>query len=482
MFCEECGNKLPDGAVFCTECGTRVKQVEKKAPSMQQVNQQLISESNEIIQNGGEAAQGEQIVPVSTAPVPVAQNQMPMQNVAQNQMPMQNVAQNQVLMQNVAQNQMPMQSVAPRKPMKKITKILLVEAALVLALGAAAYTKVKDFVSPERTAKEYFVEVMAGDSAAAYEKLNVEESDFVNSKYFEKIVPEIGCENISNYAIAGIQQEGNAYTKQVYITYHKKEDEQDYTFVVNLEKSQKKKWLFFDDWKVNVGSHIQKDVTVSTIPDAKVSIDGKEISQANAKKDEYGYVTYSIPKMFDCNYEVKVTSDMYEDSSYTIQPSEEETSFYVGTNMPIKQEVKDAVSAQAQKDFQTLWKGIAAKAEFSSLDGIPKDISSIQEDYQSAVEDIAGKKTEGIKNISFDDLTMEISFSNDDYDEDIQSPRATIYFTGTMDYTRVSEDWWDGSLQSNKVQDDSYSGTLSYIYQDGAWVLQDGDFDKYFYY
>lgn len=463
MFCEECGNRLPDEAVFCTECGAKVKKVQQQAPSIQESNQQQISENDKIIPGDANTTPIQQMVPVSTAPVPV-QNQMPMQNVAPNQMPVQNVA--------------------PRKPMKKITKILLVEAALVLALGAAAYTKAKDFVSPERTAKEYFVEVMAGDSAAAYEKLNIEESDFVNSKYFEKVVPQIGCENISNYEIRIAPQDSNAYTKQYYITYHKKDDDQDYSFAVNLEKSQKKKWFFFDEWKVNVGSYIPKNVTISTISDVKVSVDGKELDQKEAKKDEYGYVTYTIPKMFECNYEVKVSSDIYEDSTYTIQPSEDETYFSAGNNMPIKQEIKDAVSEQAQKDFQTLWKGIATKTSFSSLSGIPKDMldSTVQEDYQAAVDDIAGKKTKGIKKISFNDLTMEISFPTDYDDEDVPNLKASVYLSGSMNYTRISEDWWDGSLESEKIQDDSYGATLSYVYRDGAWVLQDGDFGKYFYY
>lgn len=431
---------------------------------MQQNNQQQSVGNSKIVTSGQNTMQEQQRIPVSTAPMHREQKQMSMQNAAPNQVPMQNVA--------------------LRKPMKKITKILLVEAALVLALGTAAYTKGKELVSPERTAKEYFVELMAGDSKAAYEKINVEESEFVNREYFEKIVSEIGCENISNYQIESVIQENNAYAKQFYITYHKKEDEEDYSFVVNLEKGQKKKWLFFDEWKVNIGSHIQKDVKLTTIPDAKLSIDGKEISQKDAQQDENGFVTYSIPKMFDCNYEVKVSSELYEDAVYNVQPSQEEAYFNVGSNLSIRQEIKDMVSEQAQKDFQTLWRGIAAKKEFSSLDGIPKNLqnTSVQEDYESVLSDMAGKKTEGIKKISFDDLEMEIVFLKEEYNEDMQCPNAKVYFTGTMDYTKVSASWWDGNLEASKVQDDEYYGSLNYIYQDGAWVLQDGEFKKYFYY
>ena len=44
MYCENCGSRLPDGAKFCTECGTRVQ-----VPTASEAPRVILPDVSEVI-------------------------------------------------------------------------------------------------------------------------------------------------------------------------------------------------------------------------------------------------------------------------------------------------------------------------------------------------------------------------------------------------------------------------------------------------
>ena len=214
MYCNNCGNSLPDNAVFCTNCGNKIV-FPTNEPTVQPMQnfQQSINQNQNF--NG--------------------QNlQQPQHAFGQN---------------NIA---------SQRKPIPFITKFIILEAIALVLFASLFFMKIKEYTSPENTAKSFFTTVMAGDYEKAFEMLSLEESDFLNKETFKKLVAQIGSKNISNYEIEDVTTNKNTYAKEIMISYRQKEDTQDYYFRLYLDKSSSKKFFFFDDWNVNIGDYIKR--------------------------------------------------------------------------------------------------------------------------------------------------------------------------------------------------------------------------------
>lgn len=375
--------------------------------------------------------------------------------------------------------QQPMQNeIQQKEPMSKWTKILIGQAVALVILVTLFYNKCSQMVSPEQVAEEYFVAVMSGDAKKAYDAISVEESDFVNAEGFQKVVDQIGCKQVSNYqVVSDVESQGqDGFSKEVFIQYRLKEDSNDYTFSVKLEKASTKKYLFFTDWKVNVGDYIQKDVSVTVLTNSKVTIDKKEVSSkyVDNKNTETGYTTYLIPKMFTGYYTVDVTNDMYEDWSDTFELVDGNNSFSEGEGqrVSVKKEIVENVANQAKKDFQNVWGNAKKQMTLSAV----KDVSlssgdtEISDHYQSLLEGFQLVDGEGLKSIDFKNLEVTAKVIDDS--EEFGGITICVNFAGDFSKTETKTDFWEGK-KYNETNDGQYDGSMYYVYESGKWKLAD---------
>lgn len=430
VFCPKCGNKLPDQAMFCGECGHKVV-----APNQGNVVKQ-----------------------------PVQQASQPAYQPAMQQSKQVN-----------------------KKPMPFVTKIIIAEVIALIICAGIFYTKIKEYTSPETVARTYFTAIMAGDKEAAYDMIEVEESDFVNEKYFGNVVEQIGCKNISNYKVKNVETESDDYTTEVVITYHLKEDTTDYSFYVKLDKSASKKLFFFDDWNVNVGDYIQKGVTLNVIEDSKVNIDGTELGEKYiaASSKEFGNVTYTIPKMFSGTYEAVITNDIYTDCNMSLVVNEYENSFYEGEDsdtVSIKSEIIDEISKRSQDDFKVLWNGAVQQTDFANLTNsmqMAEDREAMAENYGELASYFKREDGTGLKQLQFDNF--EVSVEPGGGGTDYEVPALYVRFTAPFTCVEVDKDWWTGELEDEDSSGD-YTGSMYYTYQNGAWVLTEISIANLYYY
>lgn len=429
MFCENCGNKLPDDALFCDACGHKVSMPNE--PSGQQPAQQQYQPVNQSAMQGG---------------------QIPQKPVE-------------------------------RKPMSSVTKILIAEAALFVVLAGVFLLKMKEYTSPETAAKQYFTAVMAGEQKKAYDMIEVEESEFVNEKCFGNVLKQIGCKNVNNFKVKTSESKSDDYAKEVNITYRIKEDTQDYSFSVKLEKANKKRFFFFDDWKVNVGDYIQKNLELSVIKDSEIIFEGVKLGEKylSDSQDEAGRDKYVIPKMFYGTYQVVVTNDVYTDWHMTVTADGEESTFYEDyDSVSIKQEILQKVLKQSEADFKTLWDSAAKKLDFTQLSGIQiaQDTTAIEENYATLVEKFTQEDGTGIKKMNFENI--EVTALDSGGDMEFSDLSINVEFNTSFTCTSAQKDWWTGRLEESEDSGD-YSGRLCYAYENGEWVLADGSLSLFYY-
>lgn len=434
MFCPKCGSQLPDQAMFCGECGHKV-----------------------VMPNQG--------------------------NVVQ-----QPVQQKQVTPQPSYQPAMQAYKPANKKPMPLVTKIMIGEVIALAICAGVFYTKIKEYTSPETVARTYFTAVMAGDKKAAYDMIEVEESEFVNEKYFGNVVEQIGCKNVSNYKVRDVEPKSDDYTTEVEITYHLKEDTTDYSFYVKLDKAASKKLFFFDDWKVNVGDYIQKDVLLSVNKDSKVCVDGTELDPKylGASSEEGENDTYTIPKMFNGAYEAVITNDIYTDCNMSLDVDEYGKSFYEGEeysdDVSIKPEIIDEIMKRSQEDFKVLWNGAVQQIDFANVTSsmqVAEDKEAMAENYEELASHFIREEGTGLQQVQFD--SFEVSVEPGGGGIDYEVPALYVRFTAPFTCVEVDRDWWTGELEEEDCSGD-YSGSLYYTYQNGAWVLSEISIANLYYY
>lgn len=374
------------------------------------------------------------------------------------------------------------------KPVPRIIIALVLETMVLAALLFVAYTKIKEYASPETVAKSYFIAAMAGDVKEAYDYIDVDESEFVNEDYFGKLLEDIGNRNVYNYKVDNMDESetdeegGRGFHKTVVITYRLKEDTTDYVFYVELDKSSSKKYFVFDDWKVNIGDYIRKDVEIYAKQGSKVMIDGKELSQEYIAETAEENDRFVIPKMFFGTYEALITHDMFTDYKMSLSIDDDGTYYYddydyededegEGYKVMAKPEIVEKTRQQAQEDFKALWDSAVQQKAFDSVTDVRtiKDNTVIKEEYEELTQKFGQEDGVGLQQITFGEFKVAAKSGIGDISE---YPCIRVSFSAPFTCVSLSKDWWYGTVESSNDSGD-YSGTMVYTYLNGEWVLSD---------
>ena len=536
MFCENCGKPVPEQAVFCENCGTKVER-NPKPPitlSKQETSEfeelpeidlsttgieedtasftlgedgattqvqngfvgteyQLDMNSQQYMQTGAEQPDmNSQQYMQAGAEQPDMNSQQymqagteqpiiqPQQCIQAGQEPIQMPPMGNMQYQ---QTSMPVQgapqAVAPTTPMSLWRKIFLAEIVAVVVLVYLFSTNIKKVVSPNHIAEKFFVATMCGDAQGAYELLAVNESDFVNEKQFKETVAQIGCKEVSSYEVVSTSNEG-AY-KQIDIAYRVKEDKEVKYFTVQLDKAPKKKWLFFDQWQVNAGNYIAKDITFRVMEGVTVRLNDIVLDDKYKTKNENGKEYYSIPKMFEGVYNVSLEHDLYETISEGVNISYDELECHYGS-MPVKEEIKAQVSDLAKEHWKNfMHAAIIERKDFSEISDIPMvaDTTRLEEAYDYLKNAFAKDRTsEGQLEMKFDEFQVEFSYIRPYYEDEV--PLADVCFEANYSGKRQDYGWFTSEMYDSNNYG-TYYAKLQYMYDGKNWLLSYVDLYNLYY-
>lgn len=362
--------------------------------------------------------------------------------------------------------------VKEKKPMSKKNKMILAVVGAVAVVLIGLYIFLGSLVTPKKVAEDFFNATTSYDAEAIYKYLDVADSDFTSKDVFKKIVArEIGDDEdekptVLNYTVGDEVVAADGMSATVVITYMLKDADKSATMDIKLIKDKNKKWLLFDNWKVNAeGFDTTKGYKVKVMKGSKVTVEGIELKSEYLDKDSSTSTldVYSMPAMFNAEYEVVVelptgitvtdTMNVSSYSSYTANVSVKDLS----------DNTKDALIKASKESLQAFYDGAKDKKTFdevkTSLNYKEASSTKLKNDYESLVSGM----TAGVTSITFNDITL----SSIDMESD---GTLELYLKATFDYSISYE-----SGEEVKTHDDSDYDYLylTFEYVDGSYKLVD---------
>ena len=203
------------------------------------------------------------------------------------------------------------------------------------------------------------------------------------------------AKRIKNYKITNIQYDDSRLTATVTVSYTTGSRSSAQTDTITLRRGSGKKYLFFDDWKVSLNDDdLVTDYTIRVPHDATITVDDVALSTEYIEEsDDDGFDVYTIPMMFNTEYDVVVKLANGFEIQDTFTPSNYYgTTTFVLSNDNISDADKEKVTEQVKQDIKSLFdNAIADKAwsEISSNYGTD-DLDDLEDSYEELVDDVDG--------------------------------------------------------------------------------------------
>lgn len=302
-----------------------------------------------------------------------------------------------------------------KKQMSKKNKIILAIVTVIVVALAIVYFILSNMTKPSTIAEKFFNATMSYDAEAMYEYLDVEDSEFTTKEVFKKIIDNSKDEDdipaVVNYTVGKPVASTDKLSTTVTITYVLKNSDKSKTLDVKLIKDKNKKWLIFDNWKVNVsGFDIVKDYQIKVMKGSKVKVEGIEVSSKylDKEKSDDSFDVYSMPAMFETTYNVLVTLPLGIDIEDEMRVSEGNSYTYSLSLDNLTDEVKTKIQDSVKSNLQTLYDGAKDKKSFddikASFEYKDADLSDLKEQYEKLVKNISSDIT--LTSISFTDVKL----------------------------------------------------------------------------
>ncbi len=518
MFCLNCGAKLEEGALFCENCGTKVFKAE--APVQQP--ETPVSEKIEAPVQQPEASVQQQETPIQQptqqpiqpqAQQPVQpQAQQPVQPQAQQpvqpqyQQPVQpqyqqqgqpqyqQQGQPQYQQQGQPQYQQPGQPVSQpfnQKPSKKSIPtgaiVGIVAAVIVVAIIGITISILTKLTSPYNAAKKYFKAESDGNYEVAYSYLELPDSPLLSYDFYLQYAEQNGLSEVSNYKVKEVKdiylsnvnesEAKNSIARMFdceYVSPGKTEAQHE---TVTMVKLKKKKWLFFNDWKM-APSNIAANEDFILPMGQELLIGGVDVSSTAEKKENEVLGQYSciIPPAFPMEYEVVTTAPGCEEvkSAFNFAGG---TYYSYPTEIPLTKEASAELTKLSEEICKTINTGSVKQSSWSEVSGsitIHKDAEfDLEESYTNQKERYAPSDYRRYESREIEDFKTNSNGAR-------FSSEGEMYVDVDLSYTEVDKGvdlhysylFDDEKTEEPFNEKDSVSKTLRYVYNDGKWELE----------
>lgn len=362
--------------------------------------------------------------------------------------------------------------VKEKKPMTKKNKIILGIVAVVAVAVIALCVFLGSLTSPENIAEKVFNATANYDFNTIYEYLNVEDSEFTSREMFNKVMTSnYGDEEkpvILNYSVGKPVVSVDKMSATVTITYMEQDEDESETFDVKLVKDKKKKWLFFDNWRVNVkGIDVAKNYEIEVAKGSTVTVEGITLSTnyLSTEESSENYDVYVIPSMFEEGYEVNITLPMGLQVTDTMYVYDDDSYKYRLSLNDLTDDIKNTLMSVSKSSLQTLYEGVKDQKSFddikSNFEYENGDLSTLKKDYEDLVNNV-GTSTK-LTAITFKEIKLS--------DVDITSDnKLKLYLKASYDYSVSYESGGETKTHDSDDYDYLY---LTFDYVNGNYKLVD---------
>lgn len=361
---------------------------------------------------------------------------------------------------------------APKKPMAKSTKIIIGVVAVVVAALVALFIILGNITNPKNVAKEYIQAVVNKDGNKLYSYLSIEgDSTFVSKNVFNNYIKEkIKDDAVTNYKITEVEYSTGKLQATVRFTYTTKNSSSEKTGKVTLTKDKSKKYLFFDNWKINdsIDTAVVKDYTLkvtkgSTLTYGGIKVDKKYLASSKSSTE---YDVYVLPQVFGYETVVKAVLPTGLEIEEKVTPSTYYSTHTVSFDEDtLTDAAKNKIIEVVKKDLNTIYTSAIAKKSFadikSNFDVKGIDLTKFEQSYNNFVIKLGNES-----NI----LTSFTVTNASIYDIDLDSNGyLEVEFKVNYDYAIKYTDY-SNNEKTHSDSDYDYM-TVTLTYKNGTYYL-----------
>ena len=361
---------------------------------------------------------------------------------------------------------------APKKPMAKSTKIIIGVVAVVVAALVALFIILGNITNPKNVAKEYIQAVVNKDGNKLYSYLNIEgDSTFVSKNVFNNYIKEkIKDDAVTNYKITEVEYSTGKLQATVRFTYTTKNSSSEKTGKVTLTKDKSKKYLFFDNWKINdsIDTAVVKDYTLKVTKGSTLTYGGIKVDKKylDSSKSSTEYDVYVLPQVFGYETVVKAVLPSGLEIEEKVTPSTYYSTHTVSFDEDtLTDAAKNKIIEVAKKDLNTIYTSAIAKKSFadikSNFDVKGIDLTKFEQSYNNFVIKLGNES-----NI----LTSFTVTNASIYDIDLDSNGyLEVEFKVNYDYAIKYTDY-SNNEKTHSDSDYDYM-TVTLTYKNGTYYL-----------
>ena len=362
----------------------------------------------------------------------------------------------------------------PKKPMAKSTKIIIGGVALVVIACVALFVVLANITNPKNVAKEYISAVINKDGNKLYSYLNIDgDSTFVSKKVFDNYVKEELKEtSITNYKITNVEYSTGKLQATVKFTYTTKNSSSESTGTVKLIKDKSKKYLLFDNWKINdsIDTVVVKDYTLKVTKGSKLTYGGINVDKRylDSSKSSTEYDVYVLPQVFGYETIVKAVLPSGLDIEEKVTPSSYSSTHTVSFDEDsMTDEAKNKIIEVAKKDINTIYASAIANISFadikSNFNVSGTDLTKLEQSYNEFVSDL-GNESNILTSFTITNASI--------YDIDLDSNGyLDVEFKVNYDYAIKFNDY--SNVEKTHSDSDYDYMDVKLTYNNGSYYLVD---------
>jgi len=441
MFCQECGYRnINSGAgMFCEYCGARLENTTAAQPQPQPPRSAF--EDSAYNQFGAIAIQKLRSVDLSKA-----------------------------------------------KRLDQKTKSLLIGAAAGVAVLIALVIAGSALSNPKRTAKAYFESFVAGNYEKAYNYLSLPDSKFLNKQAFREYMKQENASalDIASYEIvdpyagrSGVPPDESQIAKTYLVNYILRGESSQRHLTVNLVRQDKKKFLFFNNYKVGLDDLVVRDFVIYAPDGISLSFGGVPLAaQENTTGSYESLKVYAVGAAFKGKYMLRASSSLFEDLEMEIAMDRRD--YEVLNELEVKESIRASIATNAYNVFAAMVQTALKQEELRSIENISgiltagqEPLNAIQERYDNLTSHVSKDDGTGLKSVHFAGFDDETRNNTLDSDGRYRCDIALRYT-----YVKISKDWWTQELtQEDPSSERDGSARFAFAYEDGGWKIV--SFDTY---
>lgn len=401
MFCGECGTKNKKGAAFCEKCGAKLEG---------ETNKEEKTKTSKVEKK------------TDNKPVEVKKE---------------------------------------RQPLSKQNKIIIGCVAAFVAILVASYMYLGSICKPEKVAIKYFKAYTSKDANKISKMIDLDEGEFVSKKLLKESLKDEEKLEIENYTIDnntareklakvfGVDKTDNL-SKTITVKYIEKGTSKERYKSIKLVKSKHKKFLFFDNWKVDSSDLIAKNYKISVPKDSKAKLNGIVLGKKYKKDSFYtNFDVYEIPSILKGSYKLSVTLKSGISLSGDVKVTGNYGSFS-SNNLKFDSKTEKKMKNEIKEKVKVIYDAVLEDKSFDDIkDNFEEDYRDEFEDTYNDVKKNALTDYNKLKEIKIKDVEIKYYSIND---EEI---RLTI---------GLKYDYKVEYKSGDETKDHSKSGAISNIY------------------